>query len=286
MSSAIDGGDPLIVQVLARRCVPVTGLVRSVGEDEMQAATQAAIMASSSFSSPSSYSAACRLGVLRSRASFKISTILPPRSPSRKARNFGSTLFLSCALNFAGVSFLSFRYRATNCESTRPRLKKHENPPPAVGGELGPGGPVARSTFSYGRPLPVVDHRGHPVSDFAAHIDRMVGPVEPLKRPLTRGPMIAGLGFVLCEPDTVLDGVHLFSRIGFTGPLQQEPATPWNELARSPRDKRVVAVGVDGDLDACIHQLIPFEKKCVGQPANVKWSYFNSRDHDEAVTAR
>src|SRR5207249_9865369 len=80
--------------------------------------------------------------------------ILVPRSPSRNARNFGSTFFLSCALNFAGVRFLSSRYRATNCESTRPRLKKQENPEPASAESFTRGVQLLAAPFLYGRPLP------------------------------------------------------------------------------------------------------------------------------------
>jgi len=112
-----------------------------------------AISASSSFSSPSSYKAAWS-SAWPPWASVKIAPSLAPRSPSRKARNFGSTLFLSWALKLAGVSFLAFRYRATNCERARPRLKKHEKPPPASGESFAQRVHGLAGPFVYGRPLP------------------------------------------------------------------------------------------------------------------------------------
>src|SRR4029077_16865712 len=91
----------------------------------------------------------------------------------------------------------------------------------------------------------------------------MVGPVETLKRPLARGSLLSGLGFIFCKPNPVLNGFHLIACPGFGRPLQQKPATARNELARSPGDERIVAIGVDSDLYAYGHRSSPSRNKLV-----------------------
>ena len=72
--------------------------------------------------------------------------------------------------------------------------------------------------------------------------------------------MVAGLGFVLGEPDPILDGLDLLSCTGLARPLEEEPAATRDELAWSPGDERIVAVGIDGGFDACRHRVSPGER--------------------------
>src|SRR4029077_5500321 len=93
-------------------------------------------------------------------------------------------------------------------------IEEAREPPAGGGGELRPMCPWARGAFLEWTATAIVDHRGNPIAHLVSDVDRMIGPVEPLKRPLFRGSMVAGLGFVLREPHPILDGLDLLSRTG------------------------------------------------------------------------
>jgi len=84
----------------------------------------------------------------------------------------------------------------------------------------------------------------------------MIRPVEALKRPLARGFMITRFGLVFFESQAVFDLHHFFACPGLARSLQQEAATPWNKCAGRPCNERIVAVGIDRNLDVYGHHLL------------------------------
>ncbi len=83
----------------------------------------------------------------------------------------------------------------------------------------------------------------------------MIGPVETLEWPEVRRTVISFLGIVLLEADTILDDLDNFSRAGLAAALKEEAAAVRDGRGGSPRDKRVVGICSDGDLNGSWHIL-------------------------------